>query len=210
MVREQLVGRGIRDPQVLAAMARMPREYFVDADQSSQAYGDHPLPIGHGQTISQPYMVAHVVELLHLRGHERVLDIGAGSGYQTAVVAELVPQGLVFAIERIPELAELSRRRLHSLGYPVEVICADGTAGWPQHAPFDAIAVAAGAPEVPRALLSQLADGGRLVVPVGDRREQRLLVVQRHGADYDTVADIACVYVDLIGQQGWQPRANQP
>jgi protein-L-isoaspartate(D-aspartate) O-methyltransferase len=205
MVEEQLAARGIRDPHVLGAMARVPRELFVDESATERAYGDHPLPIGYGQTISQPFMVAHVAELLELRGDERVLDVGAGSGYQTAVLAELVPRGQVYAVERIPQLAALAARRLLDLGCHAEVCCGDGTQGWTAHAPYDAIAVAAGAPQVPDDLLAQLADGGRLVLPVGDHSEQRLLLIRRRGDRFEVRQDISCVYVDLIGRYGWQP-----
>lgn len=204
MVREQLAARGIRDERVLAAMGRVPREAFLEPAQRAQAYEDHPLPIGHGQTISQPYMVAHVAQLLALRGDERVLDVGAGSGYQTAVLCELVPAGRVYAVERIPELAALAERHLGALGYPVPVLCGDGSQGWPEHAPYDAIAVAAGAPEVPPLLLDQLADGGRLVLPVGGHREQQLLLLRRVGDRIERTEDIHCVYVDLIGRGGWR------
>lgn len=204
MVREQLVARGIVDERVLHAMARVPRERFVAADQRPYAYEDHPLPIGFGQTISQPFMVAYVVQLLGLRGDERALDVGAGSGYQAAVLAAALPAGRVYAIERLPELAQGAAGRLRELGYPVEVTCADGTQGWPEHAPYDAIAVAAGSPQVPADLLQQLGDGGRMVVPVGPHREQRLMVVRRRGDQFEFTPDIPCVYVDLIGRYGWR------
>jgi protein-L-isoaspartate(D-aspartate) O-methyltransferase len=203
MVRDQLVARGIKDERVLQAMGRVPREHFVDPSLAARAYEDHPLPIGSGQTISQPYMVARTVELLALQGDERVLDVGVGSGYQAAVLAALVPRGKVYGIERLPELSASAAARLKALGYDVEVRCGDGTQGWWEHAPFDAIAVAAGAPKVPAPLLAQLADGGRLVLPVGDHEEQRLLLIRRRGEDFVTEADIPCMYVDLIGEDGW-------
>lgn len=203
MVRDQLIPRGIKDERVLQAMGRVPRERFVDPSLVGRAYEDHPLPIGGGQTISQPYMVAHAVELLGLKGDERVLDVGVGSGYQAAVLATLVPRGRVYGIERLPELAESAAARLKALGYDIEVRCGDGTQGWWEHAPYDAIAVAAGAPKVPAPLLAQLADGGRLVLPVGDRETQRLILIRRRGEDFTTEADIPCMYVDLIGEDGW-------
>ncbi|MCS6916003.1 MAG: protein-L-isoaspartate(D-aspartate) O-methyltransferase [Myxococcales bacterium] len=203
MVREQLEARGICDPAVLRAMGRVPREHFVEEAMSPRAYGDHPLPIGHGQTIPQPFMVAYVAQLLRLSGRERVLDVGAGSGYQAAVLADLVPDGAVYAVERIPQLAALAARRLLELGYSVEVCCGDGSLGWAEYAPFDAIVVDAAVPRVPEELLAQLADGGRLVVPVGDQSRQRLLLIERRGDQFDIRPDIECVYVDLVGRYGW-------
>jgi protein-L-isoaspartate(D-aspartate) O-methyltransferase len=202
MVDEQLRARGIRDRRVLEAMGRVPRERFVDAAQRERAYEDTPLPIGGGQTISQPWMVARMLELLGLRGDERVLEIGAGSGYQTALLAEL--GGMVFAVERLPQLARLGERRLAELGYNhVEVGCFDGTHGWRARAPFDAIVVAAGAPAIPVLLVDQLADDGRLVVPVGARDQQRLAVVTRHGDRFDTTWETPCTFVPLVGRYGW-------
>jgi protein-L-isoaspartate(D-aspartate) O-methyltransferase len=202
MVREQLEARGIRDPRVLAAMRKVPRERFVDEAMRERAYDDGPLPIGQGQTISQPYMVARMCELARLEGHERVLDIGAGSGYQTAVLAELAAQ--VFAVELRPELGELARKRIATMGYRnVEIGVFDGTYGWQERAPYDAILVAAGAPEIPPLLVAQLADGGRLIVPVGPRQGQRLAVVTRRGEDFDTEWTTPCMFVDLIGRFGW-------
>ncbi len=204
MVREQIAARGIRDPRVLAAMRKVPRERFVDVANQDKAYEDRPLPIGHGQTISQPYIVARMAALAELSGTERVLEIGAGCGYATAVLAELAAE--VFAIEIIPELAEKARRRLAELGQTrAHVECFDGTHGWPEHAPYDAILVAAGAPRVPVLLLAQLAPGGRLIIPVGPRDTQRLVVVKRDGDrdEYDTTYDIPVRFVDLTGRYGW-------
>jgi protein-L-isoaspartate(D-aspartate) O-methyltransferase len=205
MVREQIAARGITDPRVLAAMRKVPREHFVEAGSEDKAYEDRPLPIGHGQTISQPYIVARMAALAELRGGERVLEIGAGGGYATAVLAELAAE--VYAIEIIPALAEKARRRLAELGYgSAHVECFDGTHGWPEHAPYDAIVVAAGAPRVPVLLLAQLAPGGRLVIPVGPRDNQRLVVVRRDAQDedeYDTTYDIPVRFVDLTGRYGW-------
>ncbi len=205
MVREQIAARGITDPRVLAAMRKVPRENFVEAGSEDKAYEDRPLPIGHGQTISQPYIVARMAALAELGGGERVLEIGAGGGYATAILAELAHE--VYAIEIIPALAEKAKRRVAELGYTrAHVECFDGTHGWPEHAPYDAILVAAGAPRVPVLLLAQLAPGGRLVIPVGPRDNQRLVVVKRDARDpdeYDTTYDIPVRFVDLTGRYGW-------
>ncbi len=202
MVRDQLEARGIRDGRVLQAMRDVPRERFVDEAMRERAYDDGPLPIGYGQTISQPYMVARMCELAALRGHERVLEVGAGSGYQAAVLGGLARQ--VYAIEVRPELGQHARERLIQLGYSnVEVAVFDGSHGWNEHAPYDAILVAAGAPAIPALLVSQLADGGRLVVPVGPRQGQRLAVVTRLGDQFETEWTTPCTFVDLVGRYGW-------
>jgi protein-L-isoaspartate(D-aspartate) O-methyltransferase len=202
MVHEQLEARGIRDARVLAAMRKVPRERFVDDNMRERAYEDAPLPIGHGQTISQPYMVARMCELAQLRGGERVLEVGAGSGYQTAVLAELA--GQVFAVEVRPELTRLAQRRLDLIGCRnVEIGTFDGTYGWSERAPFDAVLVAAGAPEIPPLLVDQLDDGGRLVIPVGPRQGQRLAIVTRRGAEFTTEWATPCSFVDLVGRYGW-------
>ena len=205
MVREQIEARGITDARVLAAMRKVPRERFVDLGSQDKAYEDRPLPIGHGQTISQPYIVARMAALAQLGGAERVLEIGAGCGYATAVLAELAAE--VYAIEILPALADKAQRRLAELGYDnAHVECFDGTHGWPEHAPYDAIVVAAGAPRVPVLLLAQLAQGGRLVIPVGPRDNQRLVVVRRHPEredEYDSTYDIPVRFVDLTGRYGW-------
>jgi protein-L-isoaspartate(D-aspartate) O-methyltransferase len=203
MVERQLRGRDIKDPRVLAAMAAVPREAFVPDRERGAAYQDGPLPIGSGQTISQPYMVARMTELINVASGERVLDIGTGSGYQAAVLAELGCQ--VTSIEREPDLAASAAARLASLGYAdrVEVRTGDGTLGAPDVAPVDAIVVAAAAPAIPDALREQLGDGRRMVIPVGTRREQQLIVVERHGDEWREWSDGPCVFVPLIGEVGW-------
>ena len=203
MVYDQLLRRGIADERVLQAMARVPRERFVAPELAAAAYADNPQTINFGQTISQPYVVARIAELLVLTGGERVLDVGAGSGYQAAVLAELVPAGQVFAVERIAELAAAASARLHALGYRIAVSCQDGSCGWPDNAPYDAIAVAAGAPTVPAPLLAQLRDGGRLVIPLGPMDSQRLTVVHRRGSEYKLVGDVRVRFVPLIGEHGF-------
>jgi protein-L-isoaspartate(D-aspartate) O-methyltransferase len=202
MVERQLRGRDVTDERVLDAMARVPRELFVPDDQRGRAYDDAALPIGCEQTISQPYMVARICELLALRGDERVLDVGAGSGYQAAVLAEL--GGDVYAIERVPELAALARRNLVEAGYErVEVRVGDGTLGLPERAPFDAVAVAAAAPELPHSLYEQLRPFGRLVVPVGGRRGQRLQLVVRSPEGPAVARSVPCRFVPLLGEEGF-------
>ena len=202
MVQRQLRERDITDERVLAAMERVPRELFVPPDLREHAYDDAALPIGGGQTISQPYMVARICEALALMGDERVLDVGAGSGYQAAVLAELAAE--VDTIERIPELAELARANLEAAGYGrVRVHVGDGTKGVPERAPFGAIAVAAAAPELPRLLYEQLEPRGRLVVPVGRRRVQRLEVVVRSPEGPAVIRSVPCRFVPLVGEQGF-------
>jgi protein-L-isoaspartate(D-aspartate) O-methyltransferase len=202
MVEAQIRRRGVRDARVLDVMERVPRERFAPQDHADRAYGDHPLPLGFGQTISQPYMVARMTELCALQGDERVLEIGAGSGYQTAILCELAHE--VFAIEIVAELAEEARARLAALGYGnVQLDCFDGSRGWREHAPYDAILVAAGAPDIPPVLLHQLADFGRLVIPVGERDEQRLARVTRGSEAFATEWFTECRFVDLVGQYGW-------
>jgi protein-L-isoaspartate(D-aspartate) O-methyltransferase len=201
MVADQLVHRGIRDPRVLDAMSRVPRHLFVPPEAVSLAYADRALPIGNGQTISQPYMVAVMTQASALRGGERVLEIGTGSGYQAAILGELA--GEVVTIERHPELAEAARLRLQSLGYKnISVIVGDGTAG-DAAVPYDAILVTAGAPHVPESLKAQLADDGRLVIPIGSYGHQELtLIVRRGGALVESVHE-SCVFVPLVGRQAW-------
>ena len=201
MVLEQLVRRGIRDPRVLEAMTAVPRHRFVDPALAAQAYDDRPLAIGYGQTISQPYMVARATELAAPRETDRALEVGAGSGYQAAVLGELCAQ--VFAIEIVPALAARARQALAETGYTnVIVESFDGSGGWSEHAPYDVIIVSAGAPRIPTMLVSELADGGRLVIPVGSPDEQELAVVRREGDHYLTSYDTRCRYVDLQGRFG--------
>jgi protein-L-isoaspartate(D-aspartate) O-methyltransferase len=203
MVERQLRRRGVHDDRVLNAMARVPRELFLPDDLRSKAYEDAALPIGHGQTISQPYMVARICEELGPIAGRRVLDVGAGSGYQAAVLAELAAD--VHAIERLPELAEQARRNLAAAGYAdrVEVHVGDGTRGLPEHAPFAAIAVAAAAPDLPPSLYDQLEPNGRLVLPVGTRSEQRLEVVVRSPEGPAVIRSVPCRFVPLLGEEGF-------
>jgi protein-L-isoaspartate(D-aspartate) O-methyltransferase len=202
MVEDQLRGRDIVDERVLEAMERVPRELFVPEEERARAYDDAALPIGHGQTISQPYMVARICEVLALRGDERVLDVGTGSGYQAAVLAELA--GEVFTIERIPELAQQAQQNLAAAGYDdVTVEVGDGGLGLPEHAPFDAIAVAAAAPGLPQRLYDQLETRGRLAVPVGGRGGQRLELIIRSPEGPAIVRSVPCRFVPLVGEGGF-------
>jgi protein-L-isoaspartate(D-aspartate) O-methyltransferase len=203
MVETQLRERGIKDPRVLAAMAAVPREAFVPDRERDAAYEDNPLPIGAGQTISQPYMVARMTELLRLTGGERVLDVGTGSGYQAAILAEL--GCTVVSIEREADLAATAAERLARQGLHerLEVRVGDGSLGAPEDGPWDGIVVAAAAPAIPDALRDQLADGRRMVIPIGSRREQNLIVVERHGNEWREWSDGPCVFVPLIGEAGW-------
>jgi protein-L-isoaspartate(D-aspartate) O-methyltransferase len=202
MVIEQLARRGIRDPRVLGAMAVVPRHSFVEPALHEEAYADRPLPIGFDQTISQPYMVARATELAEPRATDRALEVGAGCGYQAAILGELCSQ--VFAVEIIPELARRARHALSELGYTnVLLESFDGSGGWPEHAPFDLIVVSAGAPRVPPLLVDQLADGGRMVIPVGPPQEQELALIRRLGDSYETSYDTRCRYVDLLGRFGF-------
>jgi protein-L-isoaspartate(D-aspartate) O-methyltransferase len=204
MVELQLRARGIDDERVLEAMATVPREQFVPEELRARAYEDAALPIGAGQTISQPYMVALICSELHLLGGERVLDVGTGSGYQAAVLAALGAE--VHSIERVPELAERARAALAATGFGdrVEVHVGDGTQGLPAQAPFAAIAVAAAAPGLPRSLYDQLSERGRLVVPVGPRREQRLEVIVRSPEGPATLRTVPCRFVPLLGAEGFR------
>ena len=204
MVATQLRGRDIRDERVLAAMSVVPREEFVDPRDRDNAYGDHPLSIGGGQTISQPYIVARMTELLAVGPGDRVLEIGTGSGYQAAVLAELGCR--VTSVERNASLAGDARLRLERLGYGdrIDVEVGDGSLGLAAGAPWDGILVAAGAPRMPDGLRDQLADGRRLVIPVGSRNGQDLIVVTRNGSDFTEWSDGPCVFVPLLGEGGWR------
>jgi protein-L-isoaspartate(D-aspartate) O-methyltransferase len=202
MVERQLRGRGIRDPRVLEAMATVPRHIFVAQRHRDAAYEDGPLPIGEGQTISQPYMVAITCQRAALRGDERVLEVGCGSGYQAAVLARLARE--VVAIERHASLAANAEKSLAAAGVEnVEVVVGDGSRGHPPRAPYDAIVVAAGAPTVPPALVEQLAVGGRLVIPVGTRFMQELRVVEKTRRGVREIGGDACVFVPLVGESAW-------
>jgi len=199
---ERLRQKGIRDERVLAAMATVPRHVFVEEALQHRAYEDYALPIGFGQTISQPYMVALMTELLQVQPGDRVLEIGAGSGYQTALLAVLGAD--VYAIERIPELARQAQLRLDALGLTsVRVRASDGTLGWPEAAPFEAILVAAGSPTIPPPLVDQLVVGGRLVMPLGDETQQELVRLWKREADTRIEYHGGCVFVKLIGTYGW-------
>ena len=202
MVDEQIVARGIRAPKLISGMRKISRHLFVEEALQGQAYNDYPLPIGHAQTISQPYMVALMTEALELKGHETVLEIGTGSGYQTAILAELSEK--VYSIERIPELAARARKILDQLNcYNVEIKVFDGTYGWKDKAPFDAIMVTAGAPDIPQPLMDQLAVKGRMVIPVGEAGLQDLYQVIRTEREFIKKNLGGCRFVKLIGKHGW-------
>jgi protein-L-isoaspartate(D-aspartate) O-methyltransferase len=202
MVTTQLAARGVRDARVLEAMREVPRDRFVPGSARGEAYEDRPLPIGEGQTISQPYMVAVMTEALAPQEADRVLEIGTGSGYQTAILSRLAAR--VVSIERHAVLAARAKEVLDSLGITnVEIHVGDGTEGWPQDAPFDRILVTAGAPAVPESLRQQLADGGRLVIPVGPSGFQHVMIIDRRGDEYVQRQGDACVFVPLIGRLGW-------
>jgi protein-L-isoaspartate(D-aspartate) O-methyltransferase len=203
MVEEQITSRGIKDARLIAAIKKIPRHLFVEEALQSQAYTDHPLPIGEKQTISQPYMVALMTEALLLTGKEKILEIGTGSGYQTAILAELCEK--VFSIERIRPLAIRARKLLYELGYfNVEIKIFDGTFGWREESPFDAILVTAGSPDIPQPLIDQLAAGGRLVIPVGDAFIQELFRVTKTEAGVKKEDMGGCRFVKLIGEHGWK------
>lgn len=211
MVEHQIRARGVRDRLVIKAMNAVPREAFVPQNMKEYAYEDSPLPIGDGQTISQPYIVAYMIAALGLTGGERVLEIGTGSGYAAAVLGEIASE--VYTVERIKALADHAKLTLEALGYhQVHVRCGDGTLGWPQHAPYDAIIVAAGGPKLPRSLQLQLKIGGRMVIPVGnDSVTQELVRVTRESPThfrYEAIADVR--FVPLIGEEGWpdDPESN--
>ena len=201
MIEHHLAARGIVEASILRAFATVGREHFVPSQLAKFAYDDSPLPIGGGQTISQPYIVALMTEALQLRDGDRVLEIGTGSGYAAAILSCLVDK--VFTVERNEALAVEARQRLASLGYKnVEVLCGDGTLGWPEHQPYDAITITAAAPEIPKALLAQLAPGGRLVMPVGPPSSQELVRVRERDGAFSTESICPVRFVPLIGEQG--------
>ena len=203
MVEEQLRHRGISDPRVLEAMAKVPRHLFVPQDYQSSAYEDRPLPIGEGQTISQPYMVAIMTQSLELNGREKVLEIGTGSGYQAAILAELA--GTVYTVERISSLTQSAQRVLGNLGYEnIFFRTGDGSGGWPEEAPFGGIIVTAGAPDIPQTFKTQLAEGGILVIPTGPRYTQTLFKLTREGEKFIEEDITGCVFVPLVGDYGWK------
>lgn len=202
MVKNQLITRGIKDKKVLQAMSKIPRHLFIEDALYGEAYNDHPVPIGEKQTISQPYIVALMTEALELKGDENTLEIGTGSGYQTAILAELSSR--VYTIERIKSLLGNARKLLSQLGYDNILFKAfDGTLGWKEYAPFDAIMVTAGAPHLAKPLIDQLADNGRMIIPVGDRYSQELIKVIRKGVDLEQESLGGCRFVNLIGAHGW-------
>jgi len=206
MVREQLESRGIRDPRVLDAMRRVPREHFLSgsaAQSPGHVYADGALPVGRGQTLSQPFMVAGMTEALEAEPHHRILEIGTGTGYQTAILAEIVDQ--VWTVEVDEVLAEGARERLADLGYDnVHYQVGDGSLGWPDGAPYDGIIVTAGAPSLPPPLVAQLAPHGRMVIPVGPRHLQELLLVWKEDGEVRTRTLLECRFVPLVGEEGWQ------
>lgn len=203
MVKTQLITRGIKDQRVLDVMRRVPRHLFIDSSTAVSAYTDMALPIGEGQTISQPYMVAAMTELLELNGTEKVLEIGTGSGYQAAVLAELSRE--VFTVERLAPLAEKAEKRFQDLSYlNIHIRTTDGTLGWPEEAPFDRIIATAGSPEIPVPLTEQLAEGGILVIPVGDLYSQQILKYRKTGKTPVIEYHTPCAFVPLIGEHGWK------
>jgi protein-L-isoaspartate(D-aspartate) O-methyltransferase len=203
MVQEQIVARGINDARVIAAMRKIPRHFFVDPGLVNRAYDDSALPIGDKQTLSQPYMAALMTEALRLVGQEKVLEIGTGSGYQTALLAELCFN--VFSVEKIRALSRRARNLLDRLDYQnIALHVGDGTIGWSEHAPYDAVIVSAASPNAPKPLMEQLAVGGRLVIPVGDEQSQTLLRVTRARSSYKEEELGECKFVKLLGKYGWQ------
>jgi protein-L-isoaspartate(D-aspartate) O-methyltransferase len=203
MVAEQIVSRGLRDPRLLAAMEAVPRHRFVPSDHLTWAYSDGPLPIGFGQTISQPYIVAFMTDALHLTCTERVLEVGTGSGYQAAILGQMAAE--VHTVEFIPELSEQAERVLHELGFTnIHVHCGDGSLGWLEAAPYDGVLIAAAAPRLPQPLLDQLAEGGRIILPVGSRGFQQLEIWERRGKKFEHEASIPVAFVPLLGEHGWR------
>lgn len=207
MVAKQIRARGITSDRLLRAISAVPRHLFVPPEFAPRAYADEPLPIGEKQTISQPYIVASMTDTLALEGSERVLEIGAGSGYQAAILSLLARE--VIAVEALPALAASARERLSRLGYAkVRVVEGDGSLGWPDEAPYDAILVTAGAPAVPPPLFDQLAERGRMVIPVGGQDEQKLLRILRHGEQFENQVLYPCRFVPLVGRYGWDVAAR--
>jgi protein-L-isoaspartate(D-aspartate) O-methyltransferase len=203
MVKNQLMARDIKDERVLQAMGKISRHLFIQEALAGEAYNDHPVPIGEKQTISQPYIVALMTEALELKGSENTLEIGTGSGYQTAILAELSSR--VYTIERIKSLLVKARKLLAKLGYNNILFKAfDGTLGWKEYAPFDAIMVTAGSPNVPEPLKEQLADNGRMIIPVGDRYTQELIKITRKGESFEREGLGGCRFVNLVGVHGWK------
>ena len=203
MIESQIKARGLNDARLLAAFRMIPRHLFVPMEFQREAYADHPIPIGSGQTISQPYIVALMIDSLKLQSNERVLEIGTGSGYQTALLAQLALE--VFSVERLPNLLLSAKERLEKLGCRnVKFNAGNGSLGWQEHAPYDAILVSASAPEIPKPLLRQLRDGGRMVLPIGEAHEQVLLQLERRPGGIIRRKELSgCVFVPLLGQQGW-------
>jgi protein-L-isoaspartate(D-aspartate) O-methyltransferase len=203
MVQEQVVGRGIQDKRVIEVMKIVPRHLFVDKIYYHQAYNDYPLPVGHGQTISQPYMVAVMTELLELKGDENVLEIGTGSGYQTAILSELCSK--VYTIEKIAALRQRARDIVEGLGFRnISFMVGDGSLGWSEFAPYDGIMVTAGAPDIPNSLIEQLAENGRMVIPVGNEYWQMLNLVKKQKGRIFRKELFECTFVPLLGKEGWQ------
>lgn len=203
MVDMQLIYRGIKDKRVLSAMRKVPRHLFVDEYMQHKAYDDMALPIGEDQTISQPYMVAIMTELLELKGDEKVLEIGTGSGYQAAILAELSKE--VYSIERKAVLARNAIEKLRALGYDnIQIKVGDGTLGWPEQAPFERAIITAGTPSIPSPIIEQMAEGGIIVVPVGDRFSQRLIVARKNKGILSEESHTPCMFVPLIGEYGWK------
>lgn len=202
MVEEQIVARGITDKLVIDALKKVPRHGFVPSRYSDQAYADHPLPIGDNQTISQPYMVALMTQCLALSGAERVLEVGTGSGYQTAVLCSIAKE--VYSVERFPGLAATAQAALEKNGFSnFDIKVGDGTLGWEDNAPYDGIIVTAGSPDIPSSLSRQLKEGGRMVIPVGGQFSQTLLVARLNNAHINTAEVCGCTFVPLIGKEGW-------
>jgi len=203
MVETQIISRGVKNKEVIRAMLKVPRHRFVPEELIEKAYDDMALPIGEGQTISQPYMVAIMTELLEPEYNHKVLEIGTGSGYQAAVLAEIVKE--VYTIERVASLSERARQRVRELGYEnIFFKVGDGTLGWPEEAPFDRIIITAGAPEIPDTLISQLAEGGIIVAPVGSRYSQVLIKGVKKKSFLETINSVPCVFVPLVGEKGWK------